>query len=64
MSKKFHFEPRLLGRAVYIYLLAEGLDADTLSKLYSKFLPDFLLFGYDITPLEEMIKRKIKEVAI
>ena len=39
-----------------IYLVAEGLDADTLSKLYSIYLPDFLLFGYDITPLEDMIR--------
>ena len=37
-------------------LVAEGLDADTLSKLYTRFLPDFLLFGYDITPLENMIR--------
>ena len=47
----------------YIYLVAEGLDADTLSKLYRKFLPDFLLFGYDITPLEDIINRKIQESA-
>ena len=37
-------------------LVAEGLDADTLSKLYTRYLPDFLLFGYDITPLEDMIR--------
>ena len=47
----------------YIYLVAEGLDADTLSKLYKRFLPDFLLFGYDVTPLEDMIRRKVQEAA-
>jgi len=47
-----------------LFKLLEGLDADTLSKLYQKFLPDFRLFGYDPTPLEEMITRKVQESSL
>ena len=40
----------------------ENVDVEVLAKLYEYFLPDFLLFGYNPKPLEDLIMKKTKGV--
>jgi len=39
----------------------ENLEVDVLSKLYEMYLPDFILFGYDPRPLEDLIRKKMNK---
>ena len=36
----------------------ENVKVSVLSKLYENYLPDFVLFGYDPKPLEDLIMKK------
>ena len=40
----------------------ENIELEVLTKLYDLFLPDFLLFGYNPKPLEDLIRKKTKRV--